>query len=781
MKSQKLMACFTYKTATKGRVKQLAFKKWNSSDWLLFRHLLIALALTLIFSESAASSPIPRTPHQKPDRTVLGPMDDPNIVIFKLKEDTSFKEDTSSIDKDRAAYLSLQLNQLDPLNDVFRLFSIKENTIKPLFDNPTEDANYRDYEERQNQSGRELANLYLYHQIKVPSGTDSARLCDELNALFFIEIALPALKPAPPPGDIPPPTPDFTPQQFYLNSTELGVGAVRHLPGADGSGVSIADVEYAWNLYHEDFELSDNSNIDPNNIPHVSLYEDHGTAVLGVLGAENNGYGVTGLSPRALLYIAPALTFEYGYNPARIIDIAARHLTPGDILLIEQQNFVCGMSRYGPIEFFPPVFDAVSAATAAGIVVVMAAGNGGVNLDDPACGGLFDRNIRDSGAIIVGAGVSADLSRLYLSSYGSRVDVQGYGSDIVTTGYGDLFGLEDDNQKYTAGFGGTSSASVIVAGAIAVLQGILKAAGHQPLRSREMRSLLVETGSWPTDEEQGTSIGPLPNLSAAAKALGFEVFNSHTVPLFFSSSIFGLNSFVRISNLSKKEDGLVFIEAFDENGNYFGPVSIPLEAKETVSFYSRDLEKEIGRKGVGNYRLILTSLLPFESRAYARSQDGFYASMNETVSDFEKSREFHVKIFNPPKKYKTQKSFLHLTNPNSQSAHIKIRVLNDFGNPVFEDSVSFSIPSHSALTLSGETIQQRGYTGFLEDENISVFGMDLEKVNLEDPFESKKNEESDRFPIKKSKWQLFIYSNISIHVMNLMFDLSSGHLSNLSQ
>ena len=37
-------------------------------------------------------------------------------------------------------------------------------------------------------------------------------------------------------------------------------------------------------------------------------------------------------------------------------------------------------------------------------VVVEAAGNGAVELDAPECEGWFDRSVRDSGAIIVGAG-----------------------------------------------------------------------------------------------------------------------------------------------------------------------------------------------------------------------------------------------------------------------------------------------------------------------------------------------------------------------------------------
>ena len=88
-------------------------------------------------------------------------------------------------------------------------------------------------------------------------------------------------------------------------------------------------------------------------------------------------------------------------------------------------------SYYGPIEVVSPVFDAIQTAVANGFVVVEAAGNGSVNLDQAACGTTFDRTVQDSGAIIVGAGQppssGADRQRATFSTFGSRVDVQGWG------------------------------------------------------------------------------------------------------------------------------------------------------------------------------------------------------------------------------------------------------------------------------------------------------------------------------------------------------------------
>lgn len=153
--------------------------------------------------------------------------------------------------------------------------------------------------------------------------------------------------------------------------------------------------------------------------------------------------------------------------------------------------------------------------------MVEAAGNGGVNLDHSWCNGLFNRDERDSGAIIVGAGGPAGRSsrtRLYFSSYGSRVDVQGWGQDVATTGYGDLFknpdNTRDKRRWYTGTFSGTSSASPIVAGAVANIQGVAKRELGKPLDPKTVRDILKETGS-PQQGNISENIGPLPDLEKA--------------------------------------------------------------------------------------------------------------------------------------------------------------------------------------------------------------------------------------------------------------------------
>lgn len=261
----------------------------------------------------------------------------------------------------------------------------------------------------------------------------------------------------------------------------------------------------------------------PGNIQNLYVtaeqnYNDHGTAVLGVLGAVNNGYGVTGIAYGATLKVAS----WYGVEDAPVIDFVAKQLSAGDIILLEGHipgpegpcDDTNGKDGCVPVEWLDANKTAIKSATASGIIVVEAAGNGGNNLDDTSIyGDVFDRSKVDSGAIMVGAGAPSDQGRLDFSNYGSRVDLQGWGNSVTTTGY-DGLSNEGPNATYTSGFNGTSSASPIVAGAIADLQGIYKRNVGGVATSDFLRDLLISTGT-PQLASDTTHIGPLPNLGAA--------------------------------------------------------------------------------------------------------------------------------------------------------------------------------------------------------------------------------------------------------------------------
>jgi subtilisin family serine protease len=180
------------------------------------------------------------------------------------------------------------------------------------------------------------------------------------------------------------------------------------------------------------------------------------------------------------------------------------------VIVIEQQMVGPDMKKYTAVEFWPHIFDQLKAATKKGIHCVQAAGNGSSNFDDASYEGAFDLKQRDSGCIMVGAVGPADKERLSFSNYGARLDVAGYGRGVVTTGYGDLFN-QGDERKYTARFSGTSSATPIVSGVVAVLSSVAKE-HNKKISTKNMRELLRKTGVQQGPNTRSQRVGNFPSL-----------------------------------------------------------------------------------------------------------------------------------------------------------------------------------------------------------------------------------------------------------------------------
>jgi serine protease len=385
-------------------------------------------------------------------------------------------------------------------------------------------------------SGRALPRLALWYRITLNPGVDPVAFIQALREAPYVDVAEHEPLPAPPPAI----TGDFSHAQGYLGAATDGIDAkyAWTIPGGNAAGITIYDVEFNWLQTHEDltrasgigFLLSAGDWIAPPGYidcpaPCDSVNREHGTAVLGELIADRDILGVTGIAWGANVGLAPSCTAILGLDIANAILLAVADGEAGDVILIEQQSRVCNLpdsDNLGPVEWSQPVFDAIQIATANGIVVVEAAGNGGVNLDGAECGDAFDRTIRDSGAIIVGAGEPPgsgdDRHRARFSSYGERVDVQGWGDSVMTTGYGMFYSDPDDpadpNRWYVSTFGGTSGASAMVAGAVADIQGIARNRFGAPLTPVFIRELLKETGSRQLGNT-AENIGPRPNLRRA--------------------------------------------------------------------------------------------------------------------------------------------------------------------------------------------------------------------------------------------------------------------------
>ncbi|HGJ5875661.1 MAG TPA: S8 family serine peptidase [Arsenophonus sp.] len=233
-------------------------------------------------------------------------------------------------------------------------------------------------------------------------------------------------------------TPDFTKlQEYKLSKGQFWTGIDMEYTwslGVTGKGIHIADIEAAFNYQH--INLKRDSFIPLVVSDDVGEHEiNHGTAVAGVMYAQDIGFGVKGI-----IHDADAL---YGisvipYDAADVIIKGLQHFRTGDIFIHELPIYAKpdDKATQVPADYCKSVWDITKIATDAGIIIIAAAGNDGENLDDDYYAEY--RNRGDNGAIRVGGGSKSQICHSF-STYGkSMIHVQGWGDSVVTTGFGTL-------------------------------------------------------------------------------------------------------------------------------------------------------------------------------------------------------------------------------------------------------------------------------------------------------------------------------------------------------
>lgn len=488
---------------------------------------------------------------------ILGPIGiphhlHPDAAIIKMKKFVYFPSERTKNDIKRMVKLKINETLIrDELHSINNILAEEDGIEFSSYFSRSGQALKNERLTVERLSKIEAADLNNYYNILVEDTSVADAILHSLNKFKIVEVAY--FPPIPVGADIPPTTPDFSGNQEYLDPAPNGIDAQAawSLPGGNGSNVNIIDIEGDWVLDHEDMVqpfFVDNRPLlisAANSImPQESLRgRNHGTAVIGILRARDDGHGITGIANgsdygvvsvirESLPEIDPSLFYRM---TADAVNVAAANLNAGDVILIEQHApfmpantaFVCSCNcdqlGYVAVENWQAEYDAIFSATARGIIVVEAAGNGGMDLDNSIYNGRFNPSTRDSGAIIVGAAeVNSSLitnhNAACFSNHGSRVDVHAWGENIWSLGYGD--GAQnngsDERQWYTNSFGGTSGASAIVAGAVAAIQGARIGSDNTPLGFIDMRQLLINTGT----PQSGTNhIGPQPDLSSALNDL----------------------------------------------------------------------------------------------------------------------------------------------------------------------------------------------------------------------------------------------------------------------
>ncbi len=401
----------------------------------------------------------------------------------------------------------LQLGPWERLSKEFpgitfkRLYtSLTPEKIEALVDRATEiDREYKP------------SNLLGYFMVDCPPGVNPEVLARELRSWPVVKTAY-----YDPPGDDPVVNPADDPRsgnQGYLDPAPDGIDAefAWGFTGGDGAGIAVIDMERGWTLDHEDITAHGAA------LLHGVLLNSsrpHGTSVLGEICAVDNTLGCVGICPN----VASVNVVSYnGSTRPDAMMAAMATLSFGDVLLLEAQLSITGWTNM-PIEVLDAEFDTIRLASALGIVVVEAAGNGSNDLDTYSDGGgdmIFNRSapgFRDSGAIMVGAGSSSTPhTRLGFSNFGSRIDCYGWGEDVDTcssTSGG-------STTSYTASFSGTSSASPIVTGAALALQGIAEASLSSRFSPKQLRAILSAPANGTASNNPPVDrIGVMPDLRA---------------------------------------------------------------------------------------------------------------------------------------------------------------------------------------------------------------------------------------------------------------------------
>jgi subtilisin-like proprotein convertase family protein len=279
------------------------------------------------------------------------------------------------------------------------------------------------------------------------------------------------------------PTDPLLSNQWHLIQTTAGLldlnVSAAWLLGYTGFGTRTIVIDNAFDYTHSDlapnYDTSLDYDFETNSLdPFGAAGEAHGTAVAGIIGADDNGTGSVGVAFDTSLvgYAVANLISDAWLQDIRDAIHHAAVSAQGDVANISQGIANDATSEWG-IGYNAARFDEIetSIATAVnsgrgglGMTIVKSAGNSradnyDVNADDWT---------NDTRQVVVGAVDQNGFVSSY-SSYGAALLVSAFGTpgEVFTTDRVGAAGY--DGTDFTSTFNGTSAAAPMVAGVVALM------------------------------------------------------------------------------------------------------------------------------------------------------------------------------------------------------------------------------------------------------------------------------------------------------------------------
>lgn len=231
----------------------------------------------------------------------------------------------------------------------------------------------------------------------------------------------------------------------YIDYGVRLVGAPLEWKETMGEGIKVGIIDTGVCITHPDLKnrIKDGMNFTSEDKGSICDYSGHGTHIAGIVAAERNGSGVVGVAPKAELYIAKAFD-KSGKTSYPAIEKSLMYLADRGVDVIN-------MSFSSP-NASPRYSEAVRAIKRMGITMICAAGNEGAgsNMGYPAS---FEQTIAVS---------AVDINK-HIAEFNSK----GSAAEIAAAGI-NIYSTYLDNGYAT--LSGTSMATPIITGAVAILQ-----------------------------------------------------------------------------------------------------------------------------------------------------------------------------------------------------------------------------------------------------------------------------------------------------------------------